>query len=978
MIHRSDTASSRPAPSAASAAPAALMPPRGSALSRKREQEALDGDAAQGVTDSPPGGQDSGADGAAEAGATPEAFTAAPAAADEDAAAPQATTTETEDNDRGLGVPLFGLFSGAGVAGIAMLAGGGSSSDASSAGQSPTGGDVAITPPPTSPQTPATPTTPTPPPAAPPSDAAEPAQPAHPDPDSGQAALPPPPRAGQLVIQLPNDTGASALDRITADPTVNLRVDGAEPDASVRIERSPDGGNTWEVVTDPTAPWPEGQYLVQAVVSNAGGASTTPAVSLTIDSQAPAVAELVVLGAPTRGEVQLAMNGVEAGAAVAYQVSVDQGQTWHRTLDALPSLMDGQYQFRGVVTDAAGNQSFTAPQTVTVDTEPPAPVTLQLRKVGAQGWEAMSALSSTGDVNLKLPLAAGVTARYEQSSDGGATWTAVTSAVRGLPEGHYSFRAFLQDAAGNETALAPVTLTVDRTPPPAPQIFTTMEAIEGDPANGYLTTDGSYQFILSHLDPGARTFYFMREAGTTEWKPASGSGTDMLDGRYECRAGFQDAAGNFSYSNILALVVDTRQPGAGTITLSGYTDRGWYAFDHHSSDNEFTLVHIPDGPVTDIQWQLSTDDGGHWVATTEQQTPLDYPYLYRAIVTDDQGQTYTTRTIRVNVSSQPPAGGTLVLQDLDDTGSNNKDVITQDGAFTLAIQNEPEGTFTVYEISDIRTGGWSPTGPAQDLPSGTYFFRAISYEPSGVGGSSNMIRVVVDRDAPAAGPILLSDFDDTGAFGDSITSDTSFTLALPTLETGATVRYARSSDGGETWADTAAVQQDLADGVYQFRAEVTDLAGNSSVGRPITVTIDTTAPDAGSLSLNAGPGGSLGLQWTGPETPDTLDYQVSLDQGQTWLPVAAHAEAVPAGSYLFRAVLTDAAGNGATTEAVAWEVPTTQATAPATEPTDARRPSDPSDAHAYSSTEALWVSALGNGAALSASASLPVPLAPVI
>ncbi len=919
---------------------------------RKRAHEGLDDDVDTPLADAEWDADDEGDRPSAspEAAAEPVESAALSAPAGEGTSTQSPAAAEPADDDRRLGVPLFGLFSGAGIAGIAMLAGGGSSSDPSLGSQSSAGGDVAVTPPG---QPPATL------PADPPADSTTPANP-------GADQAPPPPQPGLLVVQLANDTGASALDHITADRTVKLELLGADPDTTVRIERSRDGGQTWELVSDPAAPWPDGQFLVHAVVSNAGGNSTTAAVALTIDTRAPAAAELVVSGAPTHGEVQLALTGVEAGAAVAYEVSVDQGQTWHRTQELLSSLMDGQYQFRGVVTDVAGNQSFTAAQTVTVDTEPPAPLTLQLRKVGEQGWDSLSPLSCTGDVNLRLTLPAGVTARYEQSSDGGATWTAVTSSVRGLPEGAYSFRAFLQDASGNETALAAVPLTVDRTPPPAPQLSASMTAIAGDPANGYLTNDGSYQFVLSRIDPNNRVFFYMREVGTTEWKPTRGMGEDLLDGRYECRAAFQDEAGNYGYSNIIELLVDTSRPGAGTITLANFKDSGWYAFDHDAMDDNFTLVHIPNGPVASIQWQRSTDGGAHWDPTTAEQTPIDYEYVYRAIITDTQGQTHITRTISVNVNPYGVYPGTLVIQDLDDTGSNSNDYVTQDGAFTLALQNEPQGTFTVFEISDTGTGGWQPTHVQQDLPSGTYYFRAKSYEASGVAGMTGMIKVVVDRDAPSAGPLGLTDFDDTGTYGDRVTRDTSFTLTSPPLEAGATVRYSRSADGGVTWSDTTALQQDLSEGVYQFRAEVTDLAGNRSIGRPLTVTIDTTAPDAGSLSLSAGPAGHLDLQWTGPETPATLAYQVSLDQGQTWLPVAAHTDAVPAGSYLFRAVLTDAAGNAATSGVVAWEMPASPAIAFGSGDPDVKLPSDPTVVHALSNTEALWVT------------SFPASLAPVI
>src|SRR5207237_1208686 len=51
------------------------------------------------------------------------------------------------------------------------------------------------------------------------------------------------------------------------------------------------------------------------------------------------------------------------------------------------------------------------------------------------------------------------------------------------------------------------------------------------------------------------------------------------------------------------------------------------------------------------------------------------------------------------------------------------------------------------------------------------------------------------------------------------------------------------------WATTSAAQSSLADGTYQFRTVVTDEAGNSATSNAITVTVDTSAPAAGTLAL---------------------------------------------------------------------------------------------------------------------------------
>src|SRR5437879_3385301 len=61
--------------------------------------------------------------------------------------------------------------------------------------------------------------------------------------------------------------------------------------------------------------------------------------------------------------------------------------------------------------------------------------------------------------------------------------------------------------------------------------------------------------------------------------------------------------------------------------------------------------------------------------------------------------------------------------------------------------------------------------------------------------------------------------------------------------------YQVSTDGGTSWTSTTATQTSLADGDYQFRAVVTDPAGNSSNSNAIEVVVDNTAPTAGTLSF---------------------------------------------------------------------------------------------------------------------------------
>ncbi|TXI64255.1 MAG: hypothetical protein E6Q48_04335, partial [Limnohabitans sp.] len=121
---------------------------------------------------------------------------------------------------------------------------------------------------------------------------------------------------------------------------------------------------------------------------------------------------------------------------------------------------------------------------------------------------------------------------------------------------------------------------------------------------------------------------------------------------------------------------------------------------------------------------------------------------------------------------------------------------------------------------------------------------------SGSGGK----RETPDTTPPQTGTLSLSNFTDTGTTSsDGITTDNSFGLSLTGQEVGSTVVYQQKLDGGE-WVNLADTNLSaLADGNYQFRAQVTDAAGNTAVTNVLSVVVDNAAPLTveNSISLNA-------------------------------------------------------------------------------------------------------------------------------
>ncbi|WP_227062864.1 biofilm-associated Ig-like repeat protein Blp1 [Acinetobacter pittii] len=271
----------------------------------------------------------------------------------------------------------------------------------------------------------------------------------------------------------------------------------------------------------------------------------------------------------------------------------------------------------------------------------------------------------------------------------------------------------------------------------------------------------------------------------------------------------------------------------------------------------------------------------------------------------------------------PPEPGTLNFNNFLDSGWAITDQITQDKNFNLKLEGQESGSRVTYLVSTDEGKTWQETTVAQkDLTDGVYLYKAVVTDPAGNTSETAIQKVVVDTTAPQAGELILSDLTDTGVSAtDQITQDKNFNLKLEGQESGSQVTYLVSIDDGKTWQETTVTQKDLADGIYQFKAVVTDVAGNISETSVQKVVVDTTAPQAGELTLAALTDTGISatdqitqdktfdLKISGQEVNSQITYWISKDEGKTWQETTVTQKDLVDGSYLYKAVVTDRAGN---------------------------------------------------------------------
>ncbi|WP_074162467.1 Ig-like domain-containing protein [Acinetobacter baumannii] len=293
---------------------------------------------------------------------------------------------------------------------------------------------------------------------------------------------------------------------------------------------------------------------------------------------------------------------------------------------------------------------------------------------------------------------------------------------------------------------------------------------------------------------------------------------------------------------------DKTPPEPGKLSFQNLLDSGELTQDQITNDNKFNLKLSGQEKGSSVTYLISTDEGKTWQETTLNQKDLaDGIYLYKAVVTDAAGNTSETAVQKVVVDTTTPQAGELTLSDLNDTGVSATDQITQDQNFNLKLEGQETGSRVTYLVSTDEGKTWQETTVAQkDLADGVYKYKAVVTDAAGNTSETAVQKVVVDTTAPQAGKLTLSDLNDTGVSAtDQITQDNSFTLKLvqPIVigEQAALLdHYEVSKDEGKTWQETTADQKDLADGIYQYKAIVTDLAGNISESAIQKVVVDNS------------------------------------------------------------------------------------------------------------------------------------------
>lgn len=382
---------------------------------------------------------------------------------------------------------------------------------------------------------------------------------------------------------------------------------------------------------------------------------------------------------------------------------------------------------------------------------------------------------------------------------------------------------------------------------------------------------------------------------------------------------------------------DTTPPAAPKVAL--VADTGMSATDHITNNGQIKVSGLEAGSI----WQYSYD-GKAWhtgparnadgVAMFNSTATGDQTLQVRSV--DDAGNVSAVTTLQYTLKTS--FAPTLAFQGPDGSDLTATSLTTNTDNYWVNLHGAKGAAAVGFQVSSTGADGtWTDAKDSDPLADGTHFIRYVVTDAAGNTAATNALEVDMDKTAPAAPTVAL--YTDTGTSStDLITYNGN--IKVSGLEAGATWEY--SKDNGAHWTAGAASDQqgnatlynDLG-GAQTVLVRSTDAAGNVSPTTSFSYTLEkapfVTLNVAGKFSWDVSTnnkGLTFQLDLHGHANDVTTTYQISTTGNaadfQTW----DSSKALADGTYYFRAVGTDVAGNTFTTNNVAVHLDNTAPAAP--------------------------------------------------
>ncbi|MCL9651615.1 Ig-like domain-containing protein [Pantoea agglomerans] len=750
--------------------------------------------------------------------------------------------------------------------------------------------------------------------------------------------------------------------------TTPLQISGTgTPGDSVTVELN---GKSYTAIVDENSNWSASipvadlgtltnqTYPVTVTVTDPAGNISTQNTELRVATAVPALTlndlsddgvinvsdaqqPLIVSGTGDEGDIiRVTLNNV------AYSAVVAQGGSWSVTVPAsdLANVPNGTQPVSVVATDADGNTTPASSSLIFATTPP----LLEVSTPGSDGY--INIAEHTQDLTLDGRGGAqgdtvtvsfnGETYTATVDTDGAWSVTVPAAIISQLGDATYPVDVVLSDAYGNSSTV-PTSVTVLAATSPA----LTINPVTGDNqvdsaeqltdilVTGNVTGVPAGQPVL--LTINGQSYDGVVQANGS-WSVSLPAGSLGGAGDKTFTVAITDVAGNPALpAEGQFSVVTSPVPSLSIAPISD--DNALSALEAQSdlilsggsanlpANSPISVTLVTGGTV----YTTTTDETGAWTLTVPAADLATLP----------QGTTSVTVSSGDVQNSLPLLVATAPLADPQINTPFTDGILNTDeasAAQTLTGTVLPGQAVSVtlggasYPATVDANGEWSVTIPADRLQALAQGSNPITVTVSDEAGNSTSISepLIVDTGVPALtvnpiatdGTINEAETATDLTLSGTVTPGSSVSLAL----NGQTYDAVVAADGSWTATVPAANLQQLPDGRYDLNVTVTTVSGNVAT-TPVSVTVDTTAPDF-SIAAPAGDGvlniaeQAAGFSFSGAGsegdrvsvTLNGVTYTGTVDGDGNWalaVPPAALAGLTNGSSYPVVVTVTDAAGN---------------------------------------------------------------------
>ena len=537
--------------------------------------------------------------------------------------------------------------------------------------------------------------------------------------------------------------------------------------------------------------------------------------------------------------------------------------TWSFTMPS--ALADGLYAFKATATDLAANKAEQADSfPVVIDTKVPGLAVFSTISpdTGTSATDRITnatrlTLSGTAEAYATVQVRFGGNQVGTTTADSKGNWTYDTGTTP-LTAGAYKVELRAVDRAGNAGDLSAVKdFTVDVSTP-AP----TLDRLTDAKGNALTSPTATTTVNLAGTSEAGASVQVLIDGVLAGTATATSGGSWSItlpslpaEGERSFRVISTDIASNQAeMGNPITLIFDRTAPDApqtGAGSSSGLTNNPVVTVVGTAEAGSRVEIFLGTTLVA------STTAGPDGKFNTKTSALADGIHTLKARAIDLAGNASVlgeSAKVSVDTKTDKPAG----LKLANDTGRLATDGVTNSSAIIITGIAEAGATVSVFlgrtvlgSVQADSSGAFS-IDISSGVVEGSHTLFASALDLAGnASANSDSLAIRIDRTAPNA-PTIEAIQEDTGTVGDFLTKatkinvsgkaepDAQVTLSQDGVDVGSVIA---GLDG--TWSIPVGGTKGLAQGVYQFKARATDIAGNTgidSASRPVEIDTTVAAP----------------------------------------------------------------------------------------------------------------------------------------